>query len=230
MRTQSQDKSKSDLVGELIGEECDNSHTHKADGTFQILNEIVVDRGPNPSTYQNRVLSRPRLTWQLCHLSKYSEMMSISQPCKPMVSASQLQPVPQPTTSLPEGRCVTLKTPSSWSPLSVHTPFHSGQSYYQTPSSCEQAYRTTLGRLHGRVSTDEKGASCLSIAKKCSCLTLYRVELHPGDYVTISASRYPFASVQPQGRRSEDWVNSISRTLQWNSRQRQKSFKEWQET
>jgi len=36
-----------------------------------------------------------------------------------------------------------------------------------------------------------------------------RVELHPGDYVTISASRYPFANVQPQGRRSEDWVNSI---------------------
>ena len=28
----------------------------------------------------------------------------------------------------------------------------------------------------------------------------------------------------PPGRRSEDWVNSISRTLQWNSRQRQKAF------
>ncbi len=56
-----------------------------------------------------------------------------------------------------------------------------------------------------------------------------RVELCPGDYVTISASRYPFANVLPQGRRSEDWVNSISRTLQWNSRQRQKGFKEWQD-
>lgn len=31
----------------------------------------------------------------------------------------------------------------------------------------------------------------------------------------------------PPGRRSEDWVNSISRTLQWNSRQRQKAFQEW---
>lgn len=31
----------------------------------------------------------------------------------------------------------------------------------------------------------------------------------------------------PPGRRSEDWVNSISRTLQWNSRQRQKAFNEW---
>jgi len=45
--------------------------------------------------------------------------------------------------------------------------------------------------------------------------------------VTISASRYPFANVMPPGRRSEDWVNSISRTLQWNSRQRQKAFHEW---
>ena len=56
-----------------------------------------------------------------------------------------------------------------------------------------------------------------------------RVELCPGDYVTISASRYPFANVMQQGRRGEDWVSSISRTLNWNSRQRQKSFKEWQD-
>lgn len=47
--------------------------------------------------------------------------------------------------------------------------------------------------------------------------------------MTISASRYPFANVMPPGRRSEDWVNSISRTLQWNSRQRQKAFHEWDE-
>jgi len=53
-----------------------------------------------------------------------------------------------------------------------------------------------------------------------------RVELTPGDYVTISASRYPFANVMPPGRRSEDWINSLSRTLQWNSRQRQKAFQE----
>ncbi|KAI4214138.1 MAG: hypothetical protein LQ351_003223 [Letrouitia transgressa] len=56
-----------------------------------------------------------------------------------------------------------------------------------------------------------------------------RIELHPGDYVTISASRYPFPNVMPQGSRSEDWINSISRTLNWNSRQKQKSFKEWEE-
>lgn len=38
-----------DLVEELVGVDKDNEHTHKPEGTFNILNEIVVDRGPNPS-------------------------------------------------------------------------------------------------------------------------------------------------------------------------------------
>lgn len=42
--------------------------------------------------------------------------------------------------------------------------------------------------------------------------------------MTISASRFPFPSVLPLDRRSEDWVDSISRTLNWNNRQRQKAF------
>ena len=51
-----------------------------------------------------------------------------------------------------------------------------------------------------------------------------RVELLPADYVTISASRFPFPSVLPPNRSGEDWIDSISRTLNWNSRQRQKAF------
>lgn len=38
-----------DLVEELVGDKKDDVYTHKADGTYNILNEIVVDRGPNPS-------------------------------------------------------------------------------------------------------------------------------------------------------------------------------------
>lgn len=38
-----------DLVEELIGEEKEDAHTHRPDGMYEILNEIVVDRGPNPS-------------------------------------------------------------------------------------------------------------------------------------------------------------------------------------
>lgn len=53
---------------------------------------------------------------------------------------------------------------------------------------------------------------------------LLRVELCPGDYITISASRFPFANIVQSKSASDDWVNSISRTLNWNSRARQKSF------
>ena len=38
-----------DLVEELIGEEKDDEYSHKPDGSYEILNDIVVDRGPNPS-------------------------------------------------------------------------------------------------------------------------------------------------------------------------------------
>lgn len=38
-----------DLVDELVGEETEDERTHRPDGTFHVLNEIVVDRGPNPS-------------------------------------------------------------------------------------------------------------------------------------------------------------------------------------
>jgi NAD+ kinase len=40
-----------DLVEELVGEEQEDEHTHRPDGTYEILNEIVVDRGPNPSEF-----------------------------------------------------------------------------------------------------------------------------------------------------------------------------------
>ncbi|KAG9248329.1 ATP-NAD kinase-like domain-containing protein [Calycina marina] len=42
-----------------------------------------------------------------------------------------------------------------------------------------------------------------------------RVELKPGDHVTIAASQYPFPTVVKTG---SDWFESVSRTLQWNTR------------
>jgi len=38
-----------DLVSELIGEESENNHTHKPECSHNILNDLVLDRGPNPS-------------------------------------------------------------------------------------------------------------------------------------------------------------------------------------
>lgn len=51
--SQEEEGKQRDLVEELIGEERDDEHTHKPDGTFEILNEIVVDRGPNPSKFKS---------------------------------------------------------------------------------------------------------------------------------------------------------------------------------
>lgn len=84
-----------------------------------------------------------------------------------------------------------------------------------------------LGQPPGQALTGERGEQLKSVMGLDVVLMRSRVELRPGDYVTISASRYPFANVMTRGRRSEDWISSITRTLQWNSRQRQKSFKEW---
>ena len=38
-----------DLVDELIGGQSEENQTHQPDECYEILNEIVVDRGPNPS-------------------------------------------------------------------------------------------------------------------------------------------------------------------------------------
>lgn len=49
MRSQKTKGDLRDLVEELLGEEKDDHWTHKPDGTYEILNDIVVDRGPSPS-------------------------------------------------------------------------------------------------------------------------------------------------------------------------------------
>ena len=41
--------SKRDLVEELIGEEGEDTLTHTPDRVYEILNDVVLDRGPNPS-------------------------------------------------------------------------------------------------------------------------------------------------------------------------------------
>jgi NAD kinase len=80
-------------------------------------------------------------------------------------------------------------------------------------------------QAHGQASMVERGGFCGMEATLRFADSHGRIELQPGDYVTVSASRYPFANVLPHNRRGEDWVQSISKTLNWNSREKQKSFK-----
>lgn len=41
-----------DLVEELIGEEGEDTLTHTPDRVYEILNDVVLDRGPNPSMFR----------------------------------------------------------------------------------------------------------------------------------------------------------------------------------
>ncbi|KAJ6438588.1 NAD+ kinase [Purpureocillium lavendulum] len=183
-----------DLVEELIGEEREDAHTHRPDGTFEVLNEIVVDRGPNA-------------TMSFVEIFGDDEHF---------------------TSVLADGICVSTPTGSTAYNLAAGGSLcHPENPVMLVTSICPHtlSFRpivlpdTIVLRIG--VPYDARTASWASFDGR------ERVELHRGDYVTISASRYPFASVQAEGRRSEDWINSISGKLGWNTRQKQKGFKEW---
>ncbi|KAI9790703.1 MAG: hypothetical protein M1816_004844 [Peltula sp. TS41687] len=187
---------KRDLVEELVGEEKDDHTTHQPDGSYVILNDIVVDRGPSPT-----------------------------------MSSTELFGDDEHFTSVQaDGICVATPTGSTAYNLAAGGSLcHPENPVILVTAICAHtlSFRPIILPdtivLRVGVPYDARTSAWASFDGR------ERVELHPGDYVTISASRYPFANVLPQGRRSEDWISSIRRTLQWNSRQRQKSFKEWTE-
>lgn len=49
-----------DLVMELIGEEAEDTLTHTPDRVYEILNDVVLDRGPNPSMPYPTYPCRPK--------------------------------------------------------------------------------------------------------------------------------------------------------------------------
>jgi NAD+ kinase len=190
------DVERRDLVEELVGEEGDDHRTHRPERTFEILNDIVVDRGPNPT------MSTIELFGDEEHL----------------------------TTVQADGICVATPTGSTAYNLAAGGSLcHPENPVILVTAICAHtlSFRPVILPdsmvLRIGVPYDARANSWVSFDGR------ERVELRPGDYVTISASRYPFANVMPPGRRSEDWINSLSRTLQWNSRQRQKGFNEWEE-
>ncbi|KAJ4355574.1 uncharacterized protein N0V89_003594 [Didymosphaeria variabile] len=196
MRSQNRDgdNDRRDLVEELIGEESEDHHTHRPDSTHNILNEVVVDRGPNPT------MSSIELFGDDEHF----------------------------TTVQADGVCVSTPTGSTAYNLAAGGSLcHPDNPVILVTAICAHtlSFRPIILPdtivLRAGVPYDARTSSWASFDGR------ERVELKPGDYVTISASRFPFPSVLPLDRKSKDWIDSISRTLQWNSRQRQKSFKEW---
>ncbi|KAL8710044.1 MAG: hypothetical protein Q9220_005315 [cf. Caloplaca sp. 1 TL-2023] len=197
MRTQTaQENKRHDLIEELIGDEAENNLTHRPDGSYTILNDIVVDRGPNPTMSSTELFMDEKFM----------------------------------TSVQADGVCVATPTGSTAYNLAAGGSLcHPENPVILVTAICAHtlSFRPVILPdtvvLRVGVPYDARTSSWASFDGR------ERVELHPGDYVTISASRYPFANVMPQASSGEDWIGSISRTLNWNSRQRQKSFKEWEE-
>ncbi|KKA27390.1 hypothetical protein TD95_000494 [Thielaviopsis punctulata] len=181
-----------DIVEELIGEERDNHHTHQPDVSFEILNEVVVDRGPNPTM-------------------SYTEIFGDNEHF---------------TSVLADGVCVSTPTGSTAYNLAAGGSLcHPDNPVMLVTSICAHAlsFRPIIlpDTIVLRIGVPYNARTC----SWASFDGRDRLELRPGDYVTISASRYPFASVLSDcGGRSEDWVNSIRGKLGWNTRQKQKAF------
>ncbi|KAK8154474.1 ATP-NAD kinase-like domain-containing protein [Phyllosticta citrichinensis] len=183
-----------DLVEELIGEEMEDAHTHKPDGTHNILNEVVVDRGPNPTLSSIEIFGDDE------HF----------------------------TSVQADGICIATPTGSTAYNLAAGGSLcHPDNPVILLTAICAHtlSFRPIILPdtivLRAGVPYDARTSSWASFDGR------ERVELRPGDYVTVSASRFPFPCVLPLERRGKDWIDSISRTLNWNSRQRQKGFKEW---
>ncbi|KAK0542025.1 hypothetical protein OC846_006774 [Tilletia horrida] len=158
--------------------------------TFEILNDLVVDRGPSPYVSQLEVFGDEH------HMTTVqADGLCISTPtgstayslsaggslAHPEIPAILLTPICPHTLSF---RPMLL--PDSME-LRIAVPYSS--------------------RSAAWASFDGRG----------------RVELRQGDHIKVTASRYPFPTVCAEDQ-SIDWFQSISRTLKWNERQKQKSF------
>ncbi|KAK4658080.1 hypothetical protein QC762_203590 [Podospora pseudocomata] len=188
-----------DLVEELVGEEKDDERTHRPDGTWEVLNELVVDRGPNPTMSNIEIFGD----------DEHFTSVSADGVC-----------VSTPTGSTAYNLAAGGSLCHPENPVMLVTPICAHTLSFR-PIILPDTIVLRIG-----VPFNARTSSWASFDGR------ERVELRPGDYVTISASRFPFACVQPHrphGRRSGDWINSISAKLGWNTRQaRQKPMKGWE--
>ncbi|KAK4181452.1 ATP-NAD kinase-like domain-containing protein [Triangularia setosa] len=188
-----------DLVEELIGEEKDDERTHRPDGTWEVLNELVVDRGPNATMSNIEIFGD----------DEHFTSVSADGVC-----------VSTPTGSTAYNLAAGGSLCHPENPVMLVTPICAHTLSFR-PIILPDTIVLRIG-----VPFDARTSSWASFDGR------ERVELRPGDYVTISASRFPFACVQPHrqhGRSSGDWINSISAKLGWNTRQaRQKPMKGWE--
>lgn len=149
---------------------------------FEVLNELVIDRGPSP---------------YVSNLELYGddELLTVIQADGCIFST----PTGSTAYSLSAGgSLVHPDIPAILlTPICPHT-----LSFRPMILSDTMLLRVTIPR------NSRATAYCAFDGKG-------RLELSQGDYVTISASQYPFPTVV---RTQTEWFDSVSRTLRWNTR------------
>ncbi|KAK9468124.1 ATP-NAD kinase-like domain-containing protein [Lipomyces arxii] len=156
--------------------------------THQVINEIVIDRGPSPFISMlelygdNHLLTVVQADGLILSTPTGSTAYSLSAGgslVHPDIPAISVTPICPHTLSfrpmlLPDSMLLKISVPRG-------------------------ARNTAWAAFDGR----------------------HRVELTAGDYVTLTASQYPFPTVSASPM---DYVESVSRTLKWNVREQQKPF------
>ncbi|CEH17828.1 atp-nad kinase [Ceraceosorus bombacis] len=158
--------------------------------TFEVLNDLVVDRGPSPYVSLLEVFGNEH------HM----------------------------TTAQADGLCISTPTGSTAYSLSaggslVHPEIPSILITPICPHTLSFRPMLLPDSMELRIAVPYNSRS----TAWASFDGRGRVELKQGDHIKVTASRYPFPTVCAENQ-SIDWFNSISRTLKWNERQRQKSF------
>jgi len=193
--------------------------------SFEILNDLVVDRGPSPYVSLlelfgaclrcNTPLLRPhpRLTADDDHLTTVqADGLCISTPTGSTaysLSAGGSLVHPEIPSILITPLCPhTLSFRPMLLPdgmeLRVCVPFNSRSTAW---ASFDGRGRIELKR---KITQIHIGVDLL-------------IRLTEGDHIRVTASKYPFPTVCANNQ-STDWFSAISRTLNWNQRERQKSF------
>ncbi|KAF3903489.1 hypothetical protein ABW20_dc0108545 [Dactylellina cionopaga] len=189
MRANSKDATR-DICTEICEREGEDP-THKPEKSYSVLNELVVDRGPNAT------LSSSELFGDDEHLtSVQADGICIATP----TGSTAYSLAAGGSLSHPDNPVMLI------SPICAHS------------LSFRPIILPDSMVIRVAVPYDARTTAWASFDGK------ERVELHQGDYVTVAASRFPFAFIQSKAHQG-DWFDSLSRTLQWNSRTaRQKAF------
>ncbi|KAI0391803.1 ATP-NAD kinase [Xylariaceae sp. FL0594] len=149
---------------------------------FEVLNELVIDRGPSP--YVSNL-----------ELFGDNELLTVIQADGCIFST----PTGSTAYSLSAGG--SLVHPDI--PAILLTPI--------CPHTLSFRPMVLSDTLHLRVSIPHNSRA----TAYCAFDGKGRIELRQGDHVTITASQYPFPTVMRTGT---EWFDSVSRTLQWNTR------------